>query len=67
MTTMMLQVTITVVEQGADTAAIEADRNKKQVTFKNFALFNDCNSKINNTRLKSVSIIETHNIFMKKS
>ena len=68
MNTVMLQVTITIFEQGTDAAAIETDRNNKQVTLKNCALFSDCNSEINNTQLQSVTkIIHTHYIFMKKS
>ena len=51
MTTVMLQVTTTIFEQGADAGAIETDRNNKQVTFKNCALFSDCNREINNTQL----------------
>ena len=44
--------TITHVEQGADSAAIQVDRNNKQVTFKNSAPFNDCISKINNIQIE---------------
>ena len=43
--------TITITGQGADTAAVGADRNNKQVIFKNCAPFADCDNEINNTLL----------------
>ena len=39
------------VGQGTDTAAIAADRNNKQVIFKNCALFTDCVNEINSTEV----------------
>ena len=47
----MIKGTITIAEQGADTAAVGADRNDKQVIFENCAPFTDCNSEIDNTLL----------------
>ena len=41
----------TVIEQGAKVALIAADRNNKEVIFKNCALFTDCISETNNTRV----------------
>ena len=40
---------ITVAGQGADTAAIAADRNNKEVIIENYAQFTDCISEMNNT------------------
>ena len=48
---MLLKETITVVEQVAGAAAIAADKNKKQVMFKNCAPFTDCISELNNTQV----------------
>ena len=41
--------TITSFGQGADTKAVAAGRNNKEVIFKNCALFTDCISETNNT------------------
>ena len=43
--------TITLVGQAADSAAIQADRNNKQVIFKNFELFTDCVTETNNSKV----------------
>ena len=43
--------TVTVVEQGADDAAIEGDRNNKHIIFKNCVPFTDCIRTINNTQV----------------
>ena len=43
---------ITAVGQGADAAAIAADRNDKEVVFKNCAPFLKCITKINNAKVK---------------
>ena len=42
---------ITLVGQGADAAAITTDKNNKQVIFKNYALFTNCISDMNNTQV----------------
>lgn len=41
----------TIPRAGADAATRQADRRKKQVTFKSCSLFTDCISKINNVPL----------------
>ena len=41
--------TITVVGEGANNAAIVADRNNEQAIFKTCAPFTDCITEINNT------------------
>ena len=43
--------TITVIADGANAAATAADRNNKQVIFKNCAPFTDCICEINNTHV----------------
>ena len=43
--------TITLVGQAADSAAIQADRNNKQVIFKNFEPFTDCVTETNNSKV----------------
>ena len=43
--------TITVVGAGADVVAIVADRDNKQVLFKNCAPFTDCITEKNNTQV----------------
>ena len=43
--------TITVVGQGQNDAVITADRNNKQVVFKNWAPFTSCISDMNNTQV----------------
>ena len=51
--------TISVVGQGADVAvAISADRNYKEVIFKNCALFNYCISEINNSQLDNAKNLD---------
>ena len=47
----LLIVAITFTAQGAHTAAMQADRDNKQVILKNFALFTDCITEINNTKV----------------
>ena len=42
---------ITLARQGADAAAIAADKNSKQVIFKNYASFTNCISDMNNTQV----------------
>ena len=42
---------ITLVGQGADAVAITADKNNKQVIFKNYASFTNCISDMNNTQV----------------
>ena len=52
--------TITLTEHGAHAAAMQADRNSKQVIFKNFASFTDCITEINNSQvynLKDLDVI----------
>ena len=44
----LLEGRITVVWQGADAVSIAADRNDKEIVFKNYAPFINCISKINN-------------------
>ena len=46
-----------VVGQGADAAAIAANRSNKQVTFNNCALFTDCVSEINNTHVDNAKTL----------
>ena len=43
--------TITITKAGADSAAIQAGKRNKQVTFKNFASFTVCISEINNIQV----------------
>ena len=50
-TYILVKRTITAVEQGADTAAIAANKNNKQIIFKNCAPFTDCVSEMNNTQV----------------
>ena len=50
-TYILVKRTITAVEQGADTAAIAANKSNKQVIFKNCAPFTDCVSEMNNTQV----------------
>ena len=45
--------TITVVGGGVGNAARATDRNKKQAILKNFALFTDCITEMNNTQVYS--------------
>ena len=47
----LLIVAITFTAQRAHTAAMQADRDNKQVILKNFALFTDCITEINNTKV----------------
>ena len=47
---LLVKGTITVVGQGADAVAIAANRNNKQVIFKDFAPFSGCISEIKNTK-----------------
>ena len=47
---LLVKGTITVVGQGADAVAIAANRNNKQVIFKDFAPFPGCISEIKNTK-----------------
>ena len=47
----LLIVAITFTAQGAHTAAMQADRDNKQVILKNFALFTDCITETNNTKV----------------
>ena len=56
-TCLLAQRTMTVFGQGVDAAAIAADRNNKQVAFKNCAPFTDCNSKINKYKLIMLKIL----------
>ena len=49
---------IHLIGQGADTAATHADRNNKQVTFKNSPPFTDCITEINNTQVENDNIIK---------
>ena len=46
--------TIRIAVQRANDAAIEADRNNKQVVLKNCAQFTSCISKINNTQMDNI-------------
>ena len=55
---MLLKETITVVEQVAGAAAIAADKNKKQVMFKNCAPFSDCISELNNTEVDNAQDLD---------
>ena len=50
-THILVKETITLVGQGADTAATEANRNNKQVIFKNSAPLTDCITDINNAQV----------------
>ena len=43
--------TVTLAGQGATAAAMQTDRNNKQVIFKNCAPFTDCKADINNTEI----------------
>ena len=43
--------TLTIPRAGADAVARQANKRKKQVTFKSCSLFTDCISKINNVPL----------------
>ena len=47
----LLIVAITFTAQGAHTAAMQAGRDNKQVILKNFALFTDCITETNNTKV----------------
>ena len=49
---------ITVFEQGADASAIAADRNDKEVVFKNCVPFIKCINKINNTEVDNVEDLD---------
>ena len=49
---------ITVVEQGANASAIAADRNDKEVVFKNCVPFIKCINKINNTEVDNVEDLD---------
>ena len=49
---------ITVVGQGADTAEITADRNNKEVVFKNCAPFIKCICKINNAEVDNAEHLD---------
>ena len=42
---------ITIIGEGDDTAARQADKRNKEVVFKNYAPFSDCISEINNTQV----------------
>ena len=46
--------TITVIGQGADTAAMTAGKNNKQVIIKSCALLTDCINEINSTQVHNV-------------
>lgn len=50
-TYILMKGTLTIPGAGADAATRQADRRKKQVTFKICSLFTDCISKINNVPL----------------
>ena len=50
--------TITVVGQQANDAVIAADRNNKEVLFKNFAPFTKCISKINNADIDNAEDLD---------
>ena len=50
--------TITVVVKGANTAEIAADRNNKQLIFKNCAPFNDCISEINSAQVHNAKDLD---------
>ena len=50
--------TITVVGQQANDAVIAADRNNKEVFFKNFAPFTKCISKINNADIDNAEDLD---------
>ena len=49
---------ITIVGQGADDAAIAADRNDKKVVFKNCVPFMKCMSKINNAEVDNAEYLD---------
>ena len=49
---------ITLIGQGADAAEIQADRNNKQVIFKNSAPFTDCITEINNSELDNAKCLD---------
>ena len=44
----------TVIRQEADAVIIAADRNNKQIIFKNFSLFPDCIREIKNTKSNNI-------------
>ena len=49
---------ITLIGQGADAAEIQADRNNKQVIFKNSAPFTDCITEINNSEVDNAKCLD---------
>ena len=50
--------TVTIVGAGADAAAQAADRNNKQIMFKNCAPFTNCISEINNTQIENAKDLD---------
>ena len=50
--------TVTIVGAGADAAAQAADRNNKQIMFKNCAPFTNCISEINNTQIDNAKDLD---------
>ena len=73
----LVKETRTIVGGGYTTAAIAADRNNKQVGFKNSALFTNCISKINNSEkdnaegldivMPMYNLLEYSNYYTKKA
>ena len=49
---------ITVVGEGTDNEAKPADRNNKQVIFKNCTLFIDCITEVNNTQVDNAKDLD---------
>ena len=48
--------TVTVIGQGADTAAMAAGKNNKQAIIKSCALLTDCINEINSTQVDNANI-----------
>ena len=53
---------ITITHEGADAAAIQADERNKRVKFKNYVVFTNCKSEINNAEIDNAKDIDIVNI-----